>query len=200
MKKYIKQRPGDKRPSRIHRMRLFMTLMWLAAILFVSSRTLDYLDRPDSIIQAFEALEEKKTEKEEATLLAAIPAPVEGWNEFVRAVDKVAPIYNFPRNVVLAQGALESARGTSAFAVNRNNYLGIGAYDENPNNAFFYENAEQCVIEYMRLIKRNFPQAWENRDNPEALLHALKVNRNGLQYATDPNYEAKVKNMPEWKI
>ena len=126
------------------------------------------------------------------------PVPTEGWEEFVVAVDKVAPMYNFPKNVVLAQGALESGRGNSTFSKERNNYLGIGAYDNDPGQAFHFENEEQCVIEYMRLIKRNFPEAWANRDNPEALLHALKVNEKGMMYATDPNYETKVKSMREW--
>lgn len=126
------------------------------------------------------------------------PEPTEGWEEFVVAVEKVAPIYNFPKNVVLAQGALESAHGNSTFARERNNYLGIGAYDSDPGQAFHFENAEQCVIEYMRIIKRNFPEAWAQRDNPEGLLHALKVNKNGKMYATDKNYEAKVKSMKEW--
>lgn len=123
----------------------------------------------------------------------------EGWDEFVIAVEKVAPIYNFPKNVVLAQGALESARGTSTFAQERNNYLGIGAFDSNPDNAFSFENAEQCVIAYMVMLQRNFPDAWEQRENPEALLKALKVNSKGNYYASDPNYVNKVMSMNEWK-
>ncbi|MDQ3159344.1 MAG: glucosaminidase domain-containing protein [bacterium] len=130
--------------------------------------------------------------------VSAPSVPSEGWEEFVAAVDKVAPIYNFPKNVVLSQGALESARGTSHFAKDRNNYLGIGAFDHDPNLAYSYENAEQCVIQYMLLIRKNFPEAWAQRENPEALLHALKVNSKNNMYATDPNYEAKVKSMKEW--
>lgn len=127
------------------------------------------------------------------------PTPSVSWNEFVEAVDKVAPMYHFPKNVVLAQGALESGRGSSNFAIERNNYLGIGAFDSDPSQAFHYENAEQCVVEYMRLIKKNFPEAWANRDNPDQLLYHLKHNKKGNMYATDPNYIAKVKSMQEWE-
>lgn len=124
--------------------------------------------------------------------------PTEGWDGFVQAVHKIAPLYNFPENVVLAQGALESARGNSTFAKERNNYLGIGAYTEDPQKAFHFENSEQCVIAYMELLKRTFPEAWEKRENPEALLKALKVNSRGKQYATDKNYVEKVMSMREW--
>lgn len=120
------------------------------------------------------------------------------WEEFEIAVEKVAPMYNYPAKVVLAQGALESARGRSKFAQERNNFLGIGAYDSDPQKAFSFENAEQCVVEYMRLVKKNFPEAWENRDNPEKLLHALKKNSKGNMYATDPHYVTKVTSMKEW--
>lgn len=126
--------------------------------------------------------------------------PTKGWEGFERAVDRIAPLYNFPKNVVLAQAALESAHGNSNFSKDRNNYLGIGAYDSDPNQAFRFENSEQCVIEYMRIIKRNFPEAWAQRDNPEALLKALKVNSKGMMYATDPLYVQKVMSMREWDV
>lgn len=122
-----------------------------------------------------------------------------GWDEFVKAAHKVSDIYNFPVQVVLAQGALESSRGTSRFAVERNNFLGIGAFDSNPDAAFTFENPEQCVVEYMRLIRKNFPEAWENRENPEELLKKLKHNSKGNMYATDPNYVNKVMSMNEWR-
>jgi len=125
--------------------------------------------------------------------------PNQDWDDFVIAVHKVAPMYNFPENVVLAQGALESAHGNSHFAKTRNNFLGIGAFDSNPNDAYTFENPEQCVIEYMRTIKRNFPEAWAQRDNSEKLLSLIVSNSYGRKYATDPNYIAKVKSMKEWK-
>lgn len=133
-----------------------------------------------------------------AMLTPKVATPSASWQEFVEAVEKVAPMYNFPANVVLAQGALESARGNSTFAKERNNYLGIGAFDYDVNQAYQFENAEQCVVEYMRIIRKNFPEAWANRDNPDQLLYHLKHNKNGKVYATDPNYIAKVKSMKEW--
>lgn len=130
---------------------------------------------------------------------ATTPESEYQWSDFVAAAEKVSEIYNFPSQVVLAQGALESSRGTSTFAKERNNFLGIGAYDSDPNQAFHFENPEQCVVEYMRLIRKNFPEAWANRENPEELLKKLKVNSKGNMYATDPNYVEKVMSMNEWK-
>lgn len=135
---------------------------------------------------------------EQSLLSEEMGEPAEGWDGFVQAVNKVAPMYDFPPNVVLAQGALESARGKSTFAKERNNYLGIGAYDADPNQAFRFENSEQCVIQYMQIIKRNFPEAWANRDNPEELLKALKSGKK--VYATDPEYVNKVMSMKEWSL
>lgn len=128
------------------------------------------------------------------------PEPAPGWEGFVSAAHKVSKIYNYPVNVVLAQGALESARGNSRYAKERNNYLGINAVDSNPDLAYTFENSEQCIVEYMRIIRKNFPAAWAQRENPEALLQALKVNSNGKMYATDPAYVSKVMSMKEWSI
>jgi flagellum-specific peptidoglycan hydrolase FlgJ len=125
--------------------------------------------------------------------------PASKWLEFKQAAQKVAKIYNFPVKVILAQGALESAHGTSNYCVTRNNCLGIGAVDWNPDQAYTYENMEQSIVEYCRLIRKNFPQAWEARSNPDMVIFRLKVNRDGLMYATDPNYIDKVKSMEEWK-
>lgn len=125
--------------------------------------------------------------------------PASKWEEFVAASYKVSKIYNYPVNVVLAQGALESGRGTSRYAIERNNFLGIGAYDSHPDLALAFENPEQCVIEYMRIIRTNFPEAWEKRENPDELLSLLKKNSNGRVYATDPDYISKVKSMDEWR-
>lgn len=120
------------------------------------------------------------------------------WDNFKKAAVKVSEMYNFPARVVISQAALESARGTSQYALTRQNYLGIGAYDDNPDLAWTFENQEQCIVEYMRIIRSNFPEAWEERDNPDRLLYLLKHNSKGNYYASDPLYIQKVTSMPEW--
>lgn len=118
------------------------------------------------------------------------------WNSFIRAAYEVAPIYEYPVNVILSQAALESARGTSKYARERFNYFGIGAFDHNPDMAFSYENQKQVIIEYMRLIKAYYPEAYAQRKNPDAMIELIKEGG----YASDPNYVAKVKGMREWRM
>lgn len=120
------------------------------------------------------------------------------WEEFKRSAREVAKIYNYPANVIIAQCALESARGTSNFAIDRNNFCGIGAVDWDPDQAFKFENAADCVIEYIHIIRRNFPEAYLNKEDPNKVLYLLKHNSRGVVYATDPDYISKVTSMPEW--
>jgi hypothetical protein len=128
------------------------------------------------------------------------PIPSEPWDQFVIAAQKISKIYNYPPQVVIAQAALESHRGDSFYARTRNNYLGIGAYDVDPDNAYAFENVEQCVIEYMQLVRKNFPEAWSNRDNAEKLLKLLEDNSKGNYYASDPDYVSKVMQQAEWEM
>lgn len=121
--------------------------------------------------------------------------PAQGWKGFVEKVKAIAKIYDFPVKVALAQAALESAHGNSKFAKDRYNYYGIGAYDWNPELAFPYSSEEECIIEYMRLIKRNYPEAYAARSNPERMIELIKAGG----YASDPYYVWKVTNTPEWR-
>lgn len=124
--------------------------------------------------------------------------PSAGWDGFKDAARQLAPLYDYPLSVLLSQAALESNRGNSDFARNRHNWFGIGAYDNDPNLAFHYDNDAQCIIEYMRLVKQNFPEAYAARHNPDQMVHLLESNNDGIQYATDPAYVAKLEALPEW--
>lgn len=132
----------------------------------------------------------------------ATPTPVqvaENWDEFIKSAVKIAPIYNFPVKLLISQAAHESNRGLSEFARERNNYFGMCAYDFDPNQACYYENQEQGMIAYILNIRETFPEAWNERNNPEELLRLLVRNSRGVRYATDPNYVEKVMNTPEWR-
>ena len=47
--------------------------------------------------------------------------------------------YGIPWEAVVAQGINESDAGRSNFALNRNNFFGIGAFDSNPDRAHYYD-------------------------------------------------------------
>lgn len=126
------------------------------------------------------------------------PVEEQDWEGMKQMARNIASLYNFPVNVILSQMALESARGTSNYCVERNNCFGIAAYDSNPDAAWTFENKEQGMIEYVRLIRETFPEAWAERSNPDRMIELLVSNSSGLQYATDPDYVAKLKSLPEW--
>ncbi|MBR3386470.1 glucosaminidase domain-containing protein [Candidatus Saccharibacteria bacterium] len=117
---------------------------------------------------------------------------------FVEAYHDIAVMhsinYGIPWETVMAQGILESAAGTSYFAINRNNFFGIGAFDSNPDNAFSYATPEEGWEGYYRNIQRTSTYrnhgvfAGETVTNPYAYLVAIKE----AGYATDPNYVDKV--------
>lgn len=130
-------------------------------------------------------------EKAEVTLT---PEQEQDWEAMKRMARKLAPLYDYPVNVVISQMALESARGTSHYCQTRNNCFGIGAYDSNPDQAFWFENKEQGIIEYMRLIKAYYSDAYASRQNPDEMIRLIKANG----YATDPNYVQKITSLPEW--
>lgn len=127
------------------------------------------------------------------------PAEAQDWESMKAMARKLAPLYDYPANVIIAQMALESQRGTSRFCRERNNCLGIGAYDSNPDAAFSFDNKEQGIIEYMRLVKTRFPEAYAHRNNPEQLVNLLENNSMGRKYATDSAYVTKLMSLPEWK-
>lgn len=105
--------------------------------------------------------------------------------------------YGIPWETVVAQGILESASGTSNFAVNRNNFFGIGAFDSNPNNAFSYDTPEEGWRGYYENIRKtsvyrsNGVFAGETITNPYAYAQAIK----NAGYASDPTYVEKLSSL-----
>lgn len=102
--------------------------------------------------------------------------------------------YGIPWETVMAQGILESAAGTSEYAVERNNFFGIGAFDSNPDNAQSYPTAEAGWRGYYEniVVTPTYRQHGVFRGNtitdPYAYLRAIKA----AGYATDPLYVDKV--------
>lgn len=149
----------------------------------------------------------EKVEAQTKTIISPVPGEMRreiitktaSWEDFKVSARRIAKIYNYPAQVIISQAALESARGTSHYAVTRNNFFGMGCYDWDPDaNCFWYENADQSIIDYIITIRANFPEAWDSRTKPEELVKLLKWNSQGIMYATDPDYVNKVVNMPEW--
>jgi flagellum-specific peptidoglycan hydrolase FlgJ len=118
------------------------------------------------------------------------------WELFKMQAKIISKVYDYPVNVLLAQAALESSHGTSQIAVDKNNWFGMNANDEDPyDDAFTYDNAIQSMIDYMQRIRKYYPDAYEARHNPEQMIELIKEDG----YATDPEYVSKVMSMQEWQ-
>ena len=66
-------------------------------------------------------------------------------SSFINAQNK----YGCNALIVYAMACLESAYGTSWYALNRNNLFGWSAYDDNPGSASSFSSVETCVNEQM---------------------------------------------------
>lgn len=122
--------------------------------------------------------------------------------------------YGIPWEAVMAQGILESGSGTSAFARQRNNFFGIGAFDSNPNAAYSYETPEAGWRGYFENIRRTstyrshgiFQNDYTINYRPKPSSHTNPTRNNitnpfdYLQtvwdsgYATDSRYYEKIVN------
>ena len=111
--------------------------------------------------------------------------------------EKLSIEYGIPWEAVMAQGILESAAGTSDFAVNRNNFFGINAVDDNPGQATSFTTAEDGWRGYYDFIadnrryRENGVFQGDTVTNPEVYLQAIW----GAGYATDPEYVSKNMNL-----
>ena len=100
--------------------------------------------------------------------------------------------YGIPWEAVVAQGILESASGTSRFAIERNNFFGINAVDSNPDRASSYSSVSAGWKAYFDFINDN-PRyrnngAFNHANDPVGYIESIKA----AGYATDPNYVSKL--------
>lgn len=94
---------------------------------------------------------------------------------------------------ILAHAALESAWGKSNIAKRYNNYFGIGAFDNDPNNAKNFSNSGLAsgIINGAKWIAKNY----YNSSYKQTTLYKMRNNNGVHQYATDPNWHNKIANI-----
>lgn len=122
------------------------------------------------------------------------PLQADFVDKYHSIAEQLSVEYGIPWETVMAQGILESAAGTSRFAIERNNFFGIGAFDSNVNNAYSYETPMDGWRGYYENIRKTktyrahgvFTGA--NITDPYVYLQTIKDSG----YATDPNYVSKV--------
>lgn len=94
---------------------------------------------------------------------------------------------------ILAHAALESGWGKSNIARKYNNYFGIGAFDNDPNNAKNFSNSGLAsgIINGAKWIAKNY----YNSSYKQKTLYKMRNNNGVHQYATDPNWHNKIANI-----
>ena len=102
--------------------------------------------------------------------------------------------YGIPWEAVMAQGILESGAGTSNFAINRNNFFGIGAFDSNTDNAYSFDTPEEGWLGYYENIRRTSVYRnngiFQGATVTDPYEYIVIVKQAG--YATDPIYVDKL--------
>lgn len=95
------------------------------------------------------------------------------------------PIY------ILAHAGLESGWGTSYYAKNYHNYFGIGAFDDDPDNAINYSNyeMEDGIIEGAKWIKENY------YDRGQTNLYSMRYNNGYHEYCTSNTWVDEITNI-----
>ncbi|MDO4662493.1 MAG: phage tail spike protein [Tissierellia bacterium] len=91
---------------------------------------------------------------------------------------------------ILSHAALESAWGRSNLAKKYNNYFGIGAFDNDPDNAKNFSNSGLAsgIINGAKWIAKNY----YNSTYKQTTLYKMRHNNGVHQYATDPSWHTKI--------
>lgn len=109
--------------------------------------------------------------------------------------------YGGPNAVLMiAHAFLESGRGTSQYARERNNIFGIAAFDDDPDEATRFASIADCVNYYAGWVTRQWLHPWGNRWAGAPTLAAMNRGRElpdgtRLPYATDPEWAQKIVNI-----
>lgn len=84
---------------------------------------------------------------------------------------------------------LESAYGTSNFAINRNNLVGWNANDSNPNNASYFNSFEDCILKVAQKLQENYLN--ENG----CYFNGYSARAIDVKYCTDKKHADKIVNI-----
>lgn len=90
---------------------------------------------------------------------------------------------------MMGLACLESGYGTSSFARNRNNLVGWGAYDSNPNKAKYFNSKDECILYVAEKLKSNYLTeggAYFEGYSPKAI---------DVHYCTDKEHANKIINI-----
>ena len=107
--------------------------------------------------------------------------------EMVKACDETS----FDLPLLMAQAHLESCFGIGKRARETGSVFSVGCYD-NGTNRVTYNNQNESIRPYIRIMQNNY---LNGKDINQLLSQNGFVNTQGKRYASDINYENKVKNI-----
>lgn len=105
------------------------------------------------------------------------------------ALVKAESQYNVNGLYLLGLCCLESAYGTSNFAINRNNLVGWNANDDNPNNASYFNSFEDCILKVAQKLQENYLN--ENG----CYFNGYSARAIDVKYCTDKKHADKIVNI-----
>lgn len=73
-----------------------------------------------------------------------------------KAIEQAEKKYSVNGLYLMGLCIVESAWGTSPFAVNRNNLVGWNAIDSNPGKATTFESKEDCILHVAQKLQQNY--------------------------------------------
>lgn len=73
-----------------------------------------------------------------------------------QAIEQAEKDYSVNGLYLMGLCVVESAWGTSPFAVNRNNLVGWNAIDSNPGKATTFESKEDCILHVAKKLQQNY--------------------------------------------
>ena len=97
--------------------------------------------------------------------------------------------------MVFAQACIESAFGTSSYAINRYNLFGVNAIDSDPNQADVYRNIEHSISEQMAYQLRNGYMYTRNTISYYGDHFGNKGSGIAVKYASSPYYGESIAAM-----
>lgn len=102
----------------------------------------------------------------------------------------------FDLALLLAQAQLESNFGTAGRSLETNSVFNVGAYDSGVNKCS-YPTMDDSIPAYINLMQNDY---LDGKTISDLLEPGGFVNYNKKRYASDPNYESKVKNQRNFII
>lgn len=150
-----------------------------------NSKTINFNDKKDELFER---------RVNEVDSLMKYVAELNGKNpEMIKLsakhIVKMCEKYNFPLPLLLAQAHLESHFGTTPRAIRTNSVFSVGSYDDG-RDVYQPSSQNHSVENYIKTIQKYY---LADKTIDELLQDGNFINHQGNRYASDKNYERKIR-------